>query len=774
MNDEVSRARIALVGPMPPTKGGITTFMLNLMSSYLAEEFEFVPYTITRPPKPYVVDNYGYGAVLRGGLRRVSLGIGLTALRLFQFPQFVLRNSIDLVQVHASDYQSFWEGVAYILLGRALRRPTVLRLGGHFDHFHQNSGPFGRRLIGWALQISNVLIVQSQFTADYVKQCGRERRVIVLSNWVPNELLTLDSPKNTQQPRVLFIAGTEALRKGIQEVIQAMEALHKERASALFHLVGVQSTLLRRISSLGLSNIAEMVGFVSHDALLDRMRQTDIFLLPSHGEGFPNSLIEAMALRAASIATPIAAVPEILSDGGGILVPVGDAAALTAAIRRLLQSSDERCAIGQKARQTVEARYTDKKVLPILALTYREILSGQVEIAVPASGQPVAPSRSAKLDVLMSYPSLDTRENVSGVSTVAHALLAALRDQVQYWHVPAGASQKGVWFLRRLRSVIRSLHSILVLIRSRAKIFHSNTALERNSILRDFLLLYVAHLTGKRILLHLHGGRYLECKPQGLVRLVMDVMLKLSDTIVFLSESESRGFLSSRTHLAAKSTSIYNFIDQSVEDVGSEKKPQGDGFAAIFAGRLVREKGVEVLLTAARSKFEYPIRFAIYGDGPLRTLVQDEERENSQLSFRGTFRREEWNQILSQYDVLVLPSLFGEGMPMAILEAMWLGIIPIATAIASVSEILGNGERGIIIPRNDPNAIVQAIDQVQRNPEWRRTTKRKCIEFAHANFSSRNAQKFFRAYQALSKNDEERLSDKHSSLAAQTLSNSKT
>ena len=195
MNDEVSRARIALVGPMPPTKGGITTFMLNLMSSYLAEEFEFVPYTITRPPKPYVVDNYGYGAVLRGGLRRVSLGIGLTALRLFQFPQFVLRNSIDLVQVHASDYQSFWEGVAYILLGRALRRPTVLRLGGHFDHFHQNSGPFGRRLIGWALQISNVLIVQSQFTADYVKQCGRERRVIVLSNWVPNELLTSRQPK---------------------------------------------------------------------------------------------------------------------------------------------------------------------------------------------------------------------------------------------------------------------------------------------------------------------------------------------------------------------------------------------------------------------------------------------------------------------------------------------------------------------------------------------------------------------------------------------------
>ena len=44
------RPRILLVGPMPPTKGGITTFMLNLMGSYLNEQFEFVPYTTTRPP----------------------------------------------------------------------------------------------------------------------------------------------------------------------------------------------------------------------------------------------------------------------------------------------------------------------------------------------------------------------------------------------------------------------------------------------------------------------------------------------------------------------------------------------------------------------------------------------------------------------------------------------------------------------------------------------------------------------------------------------------
>src|SRR5215831_2785477 len=113
------RPRILLVGPMPPTKGGITTFMLNLMASYLNEEFEFVPYTTTRPPKRDVIDNWGYGAVFRGGPVRILQGIFLTIARFLAFPYVVLARRIDLVQIQASDYQVFWEGVIYAILARA-------------------------------------------------------------------------------------------------------------------------------------------------------------------------------------------------------------------------------------------------------------------------------------------------------------------------------------------------------------------------------------------------------------------------------------------------------------------------------------------------------------------------------------------------------------------------------------------------------------------------------------------------------------------------------
>jgi hypothetical protein len=85
---------------MPPTKGGITTFMLNLMASYLNEQFEFVPYRTTRPPNVIVIviDNWGYAAVLRGGLVRIVQGILLTIGRFISFRSFVMSRRIELVQ----------------------------------------------------------------------------------------------------------------------------------------------------------------------------------------------------------------------------------------------------------------------------------------------------------------------------------------------------------------------------------------------------------------------------------------------------------------------------------------------------------------------------------------------------------------------------------------------------------------------------------------------------------------------------------------------------
>ena len=368
------RPRILLVGPMPPTKGGITTFMLNLMDSYLAEQFEFVPYTTTRPPKRDVIDNWGYGAVLRGGPVRILQGILLTIARFIAVPFFVIARRIDLMQIHASDYQVFWEGVVYAILARAVRRPTVLRLGGSFDLFHGGSPRLIQRLIAAALRIPQCVIAQSEYARGYLRQAGRTGEIIVLPNWIAHANVPSAARVGASRPVCLFIASNEARRKGIEEVIEAMRRLDTAGSPARFHLVAMTPSLIEWVGSLRLNNIHAIEGPAEHTRILGLMRSADVFLLPSHGEGFPNSLVEAMAAGMACVVTPVGGVPEMVADGGALVIPVGNVAALGSAIERLAADPELRRRLGEEAQRTIRARYTPSAALPPLSDAYRHLL----------------------------------------------------------------------------------------------------------------------------------------------------------------------------------------------------------------------------------------------------------------------------------------------------------------------------------------------------------------------------------------------------------------
>jgi len=367
-------SRILVVGPMPPTKGGVTTFMLNLMASRLNQEFEFIPFTTSRPPKRDVIDNCGYRSVLRGGPWRICIGILITLWHLVTFPIVIIGKRVHLVQIQASDYQVFWEATLYALIARSLGRPVVFRIGGAFDRFYSQSPALIRRWIAAALRLPQCVIAQSHFWVRCIRQAGRDGLLVVVPNWVPEASIVNTSRTPSDSPVFLFIAGTEARRKGIEELLEAVEWLDRDRCPAKFHLVAMTPSLMERINALGLSNIRAMDGPVQHRRVMELRSQADVMLLPSHGEGFPNSLIEAMAAGMASIVTPVGAVPEIVADGGALTIPVGDSKALSAAITLLAGDAELRQRLGREAREAVLARYTEARALPALADAYRSLL----------------------------------------------------------------------------------------------------------------------------------------------------------------------------------------------------------------------------------------------------------------------------------------------------------------------------------------------------------------------------------------------------------------
>lgn len=353
--------------------------MLNLMASPLATEFEFIPFTTSRPAKQDVIDNWGYSAIFRGGIVRVCLGILVTIWHLMAFPFAIIRRSIAVVQIQASDYQVFWESVLYALIARILGRPVLFRIGGAFDLFHGGSPRLVQALIARALYVPTCIIVQSEFARAYIKRYGFAIKTLLLPNWSRTDPTTEPPPSNKDGiPIFFFVAGTEAIRKGINVVLAAAQRVALDNIPLRFHFVGVTPTLRERIRTMNIPNIERVEGPLAHEEILRLMREADVFLLPSYGEGFPNSLIEAMAAGMACIVTPVGAVPEIVAHGGALTVEVGKADELANAILRIAVDQNLRGRLSTESRDIISSRFTAEAVLSPLAKEYRSLICSRV------------------------------------------------------------------------------------------------------------------------------------------------------------------------------------------------------------------------------------------------------------------------------------------------------------------------------------------------------------------------------------------------------------
>jgi glycosyltransferase involved in cell wall biosynthesis len=367
------KPRVMLVGPWPPTRGGVTTFMLNVAGSQLAEQFEFLRFSTSRPVKHKLSRAYGYRAMFRAGLYGFCVSAITTVWHIVAFPFAVLGSKPDLVQVQASDFQAFWESTLYVGMCRGMRVPVLMRIGGSFDHFYNSSSRGARGLIRCVLSWPDRLIVQAECWAEFVRACGRKTGVVVVPNAVADAFTSIVPRGRRPEAVCLFIAGTEAVWKGADEVIAAIRILRAHGNSVGFRILAASDDLRRRIESEGLVDGVRLDGFVDRNGMIEAMRESDIFLLPSYGEGFPNSLLEAMAAGLAAIVTPVGAVPEIVDESCAVIVPVKDATALASAIENLAGDQARREQIASAGRASILSRFVQGAVFPVLSEAWQSL-----------------------------------------------------------------------------------------------------------------------------------------------------------------------------------------------------------------------------------------------------------------------------------------------------------------------------------------------------------------------------------------------------------------
>jgi glycosyltransferase involved in cell wall biosynthesis len=257
-----------------------------------------------------------------------------------------------------------------------------LRIAKHFGvpsliHYRMGRLPhiFAKRGVEWrwtlrAMQLADVVVTLDRRSEACVRECLPNKRVITLPNMV--EVDDLDVVRaNTdvlaRKSESFHIAyfGQILPTKGIAELVEAAAPLAGRDLK--FELVGpvgkaFHKKLLRLAASAGSTDWLHFHGSKPHDEVIRIMAGADLIVLPSYSEGFPNVVLEAMALGRPILATGVGAIPEMLDIGGveecGVIVPPREVQPLTAALERLMADPSLRLEFGKKARQRVGRLYS--------------------------------------------------------------------------------------------------------------------------------------------------------------------------------------------------------------------------------------------------------------------------------------------------------------------------------------------------------------------------------------------------------------------------------
>ncbi len=316
--------------------------------------------------------------------------------------------------------------------------------------------------------------------------------------------------------------------------------------------------------------------------------------------------------------------------------------------------------------------------------------------------------------VLITSPSLDTKYNVSGISSVTNFIIQH-NPEFTYQHFELGrkdSEKRGIaWLIKMVRT---TMTWISVVSSKRITLVHFNFAFSKPSVIRDVPLILYAKLIGKKMVIHVHGGEYLLKKaPPYWMNTLLKGVFSAGTPVMVLSPLEKN--VLAGLYPAKKITILPNCVDLSAAEKVHREYPASPKLNLLFLGRIHADKGIEYIykaLTILRDK-SVPFRFFMAGTGPQEKEYIDKFSVllGPDFKFCGVVSGEVKNSLLASCDIFLLPSLY-EGLPMALLESMSFGLVPVVTDIGSIGTVVKHGENGIMLGDAPAQEIVLAVERL--------------------------------------------------------------
>lgn len=303
----------------------------------------------------------------------------------------------ELPWLRLPEKRAQWRGAVFRLLEQSLRagRPCILhahhnkavKLASWWGLFWRPRGlaVFAQRgvvyapknpLPYWSPGI-DCFMVNSQACAAVLRRKGvSERRLRVVYNSVPEARLAQRETPEAVRARlgldpnelVFGCVANDSKNKGVEELLRAFAQAELPKARLV--VLGVSPELWSPLAlELGLG--ARVVLLPPCESVADHLRVFDAFVLPSHSESMPNTVLEAMCLGLPILSTAVGGAPECVR-GNGLLVATKDVPGLAQGLRALAESPERRRAWGAQSLE-LSARFAPRRKLALVESIYREI-----------------------------------------------------------------------------------------------------------------------------------------------------------------------------------------------------------------------------------------------------------------------------------------------------------------------------------------------------------------------------------------------------------------
>jgi glycosyltransferase involved in cell wall biosynthesis len=317
----------------------------------------------------FLVDSTSESVFTPSFLNRVSKAFK----RIFKCLSILVGNGskVDTLLIFTVDGFSFIEKGSILLLGKLFGKRTII--APRSGLFPNN---FKRPLFKWFIKLvfnkADWIVCQGQSWKDFflaeINSLNSDK-LIIINNWINPELYA-DRIKYipTEKIIITYIGWFEEF-KGVQDLIQVIDLINSNSdlgSQVEFRLAGMGSKfqeISSQVNSKRYNNVI-LLGWVKNEEKTKLLKDTDIYLQLSHVEGFPNSILEAMASGKAVLCTNVGAVSDLVNDGvNGFTVPPHNPAEAYKKLLVLIEDQSFRLTMAKNAEETVRDRFVLEKAV---------------------------------------------------------------------------------------------------------------------------------------------------------------------------------------------------------------------------------------------------------------------------------------------------------------------------------------------------------------------------------------------------------------------------